>query len=85
MAGWALEILDDSICRGCGQSSLLSYKDFAEGEYETRVVTCFACEPLEAAAADESRKLGKGEKRYLLDLHDDPHDEPETGPDQQVR
>lgn len=80
IAAEAIRILDDSICRGCGQSGLLSYEDFGDGEYETRTLTCHGCVPLDIETHRENaEKLGHGEKRYVIDLHDDPRDEPEGG------
>jgi hypothetical protein len=73
----ALQKYEDSLCRGCGQSSLLSFEDYAEGEYERRTVFCHACYVLDA----DNSKPGKGERVYVQDLHDHPHIDMEVGPD----
>lgn len=72
----ALRMLDDSICQGCGHSSLLAHGFEGHGEYEVQSVTCHGCKALEKASGSSSERE-PGQRRFARDLHDDPP-EPET-------
>ena len=54
----ALETFEGSICRGCGQSSLLAYDPFNAGEWERLETLCMACEELENKAPEGDRPAG---------------------------
>lgn len=69
----ALRIYEDTLCAGCGHSSLLAYGDGADGEYERKSVVCRACEQREREKAGDPPP---GVKTYVVDLHDHPRDQP---------
>jgi hypothetical protein len=66
----AFSLYERSIC-SCGHSALLSHGFEGHDEYRTETVTCHAC----AEIAREKADLSPGQRRYAVDLHDDPHDD----------
>jgi uncharacterized cysteine cluster protein YcgN (CxxCxxCC family) len=69
----ALQVFEDSLCRGCGQSSLLAYDPRNSGEWERLVTQCMACEELEK---DDTSPELPGKVAYL---HNHLSDGPEEG------
>lgn len=74
----ALQVHEDSVCRGCGQYADESHDERSEGYYETRAVVCQACAEQDRQrqrAQDEGGARDKpGEKRWITDVRRHPDD-----------
>lgn len=72
----ALTLYEESICKGCGISSIFTYDDFNAGEFVYRDdAWCLGCEELEK---NRDNHLQPGQKGYVANLmgQPDPNQQP---------
>lgn len=72
LLGLALRMYEDSLCSGCGHSSLLAYGAEGVGEYKRATIVCAGCEERER---EKEKEPLPGVKTFVVDLHDHPRDE----------
>jgi hypothetical protein len=72
LLGLALRMYEDSLCSGCGHSSLLAYGGEGVGEYKRHTIVCAGCEERER---EKDKDPLPGVKTYVIDLHDHPRND----------
>lgn len=68
----ALQIYEDSLCSGCGQSVFHTHDQDNAGEFEIARVTCLGCE---VVAAHAPKNPPPGEQVYVASTMSDPDDD----------
>lgn len=63
----ALRVYESSLCRGCGQSALLTHDPFNTPHFGVEESVCVGCEHLEGLAKlDKPEDVWPGTKRFVV-------------------